>query len=157
MWGNNGHELFHTKRSTAHSGPQAHRPDYYDARDPETKFPPITPLRPPTGSPNLLFILPQVSVKGEVGKNEGSTSRHTGDGKMQKTPIGPPPEQRAQPRGLRGKIVDKKKVDEMTSHRHGDTDHLGMALYGATLSSEQFQHGLCLKEQTYEDFFPSPP
>lgn len=29
----------------------------YDAKDPETKFPPITPLRPPTGAPNVLVIL----------------------------------------------------------------------------------------------------
>ena len=29
----------------------------YDAKDPNTKFPPITPLRPPTGAPNVLVIL----------------------------------------------------------------------------------------------------
>ena len=29
----------------------------YDAKDPDTKFPPITPLRPPTGAPNVLVIL----------------------------------------------------------------------------------------------------
>jgi arylsulfatase len=29
----------------------------YDAKDPETKFPPITPLRPPTGAPNVLIVL----------------------------------------------------------------------------------------------------
>src|SRR6476659_6516337 len=29
----------------------------YDARDPDTKFPPITPLRPPTGAPNVLVVL----------------------------------------------------------------------------------------------------
>ena len=29
----------------------------YDARDPDTKFPPITPLRPPAGAPNVLIIL----------------------------------------------------------------------------------------------------
>jgi hypothetical protein len=29
----------------------------YDAKDPETKFPPITQLRPPTGAPNVLVIL----------------------------------------------------------------------------------------------------
>jgi arylsulfatase A-like enzyme len=29
----------------------------YDAKDPETKFPPITPLRPPRGAPNVLLIL----------------------------------------------------------------------------------------------------
>jgi arylsulfatase A-like enzyme len=29
----------------------------YDARDPDTKFPPIEPLRPPAGAPNVLVIL----------------------------------------------------------------------------------------------------
>jgi arylsulfatase A-like enzyme len=29
----------------------------YDAKDPDTKFPPITPLRPPQGSPNVLIVL----------------------------------------------------------------------------------------------------
>jgi len=29
----------------------------YDAKDPDTKFPPITPLRPPPGAPNVLIIL----------------------------------------------------------------------------------------------------
>jgi arylsulfatase A-like enzyme len=29
----------------------------YDARDPAAKFPPITPLRPPKGAPNVLIIL----------------------------------------------------------------------------------------------------
>jgi arylsulfatase len=29
----------------------------YSATDPDTKFPPITPLRPPTGAPNVLVIL----------------------------------------------------------------------------------------------------
>jgi arylsulfatase A-like enzyme len=29
----------------------------YDAKDPETRFPPIKPLRPPTGAPNILIIL----------------------------------------------------------------------------------------------------
>jgi arylsulfatase len=29
----------------------------YSAKDPDTKFPPITPLRPPTGAPNVLVIL----------------------------------------------------------------------------------------------------
>ena len=29
----------------------------YDAKDPDTKFPPITPLRPPAGAPNVLWIL----------------------------------------------------------------------------------------------------
>src|SRR4249920_813888 len=29
----------------------------YDAKDSDTKFPPIRPLRPPTGAPNVLMIL----------------------------------------------------------------------------------------------------
>jgi arylsulfatase A-like enzyme len=29
----------------------------YDAKDPDTKFPPIEPLRPPKGAPNILIIL----------------------------------------------------------------------------------------------------
>ena len=29
----------------------------YDAKDPDTKFPPITPVRPPAGAPNVLIIL----------------------------------------------------------------------------------------------------
>lgn len=33
------------------------RPTTYDAKDPDTKFPPIRPLRPPTGAPNVLIIL----------------------------------------------------------------------------------------------------
>src|SRR5260370_17027496 len=29
----------------------------YDARDPNSKFPPIQPLRPPLGPPNVLIVL----------------------------------------------------------------------------------------------------
>jgi len=29
----------------------------YDAKDPDTKFPPIRPLRPPAGAPNVLIVL----------------------------------------------------------------------------------------------------
>ncbi len=29
----------------------------YDAKDPDTRFPPITPLRPPDGAPNVLIVL----------------------------------------------------------------------------------------------------
>ena len=32
-------------------------PITYDAKDPETKYPPITPLRPPKGAPNVLIVL----------------------------------------------------------------------------------------------------
>ena len=41
----------------------------YDARDPDTKFPPITPLRPPSGAPNVLIVL-----LDDVGSN-GSQAR----------------------------------------------------------------------------------
>ena len=29
----------------------------FDAKDPEATFPPIEPLRPPDGAPNVLFVL----------------------------------------------------------------------------------------------------
>src|SRR5262245_6418586 len=29
----------------------------FDARDPDTKYPPIRPIRPPTGAPNVLVVL----------------------------------------------------------------------------------------------------
>ena len=29
----------------------------YDAKDPDTHYPPITPLRPPPGAPNVLVVL----------------------------------------------------------------------------------------------------
>ena len=29
----------------------------YDAKDPDTAYPPITPLRPPAGAPNVLIVL----------------------------------------------------------------------------------------------------
>jgi arylsulfatase A-like enzyme len=32
-------------------------PVYEDAKDPEAKFPPIEPVRPPTGAPNVLIVL----------------------------------------------------------------------------------------------------
>jgi hypothetical protein len=32
-------------------------PTTYDAKDPDTSFPPITPLRPPAGAPNVLVVL----------------------------------------------------------------------------------------------------
>jgi hypothetical protein len=29
----------------------------YDAKDPKTSYPPIVPLRPPAGAPNVLIVL----------------------------------------------------------------------------------------------------
>ena len=31
-------------------------PTTYDAKDPNTKYPPITELRPPDGAPNILIV-----------------------------------------------------------------------------------------------------
>jgi hypothetical protein len=45
----------------------------YDAKDPETKFPPITQLRPPTGAPNVLFVL-----LDDVGFGASSGDGHVG-------------------------------------------------------------------------------
>src|SRR6266550_3851721 len=51
----------------------------------------------------------QVSVKGENKKTEQQACRYGPDGKVIKTPIGSPPEAKSSPRGLRGKITEKKK------------------------------------------------
>src|SRR5512134_2508324 len=39
--------------------PEVPRPGLttYDAKDPDTRYPPIEPLRPPTGAPNVLIVL----------------------------------------------------------------------------------------------------
>ena len=39
--------------------PDRRRPSLttYDAKDPDTSFPPIEPLRPPAGAPNVLIVL----------------------------------------------------------------------------------------------------
>jgi arylsulfatase len=44
----------------------------YDAKDPNTKYPPITVLRPPTGAPNVLIILiDDVGLDSIGGRNTG--------------------------------------------------------------------------------------
>ena len=50
----------------------------YDARDPNTKFPPITPLRPPTGAPNVLVILIDDASITRSAPRSGSWSRWRG-------------------------------------------------------------------------------
>jgi len=57
----------------------------------------------------------KVSIKGETKTDEQSQCRYGPDGKVQKTPIGPPPEQKEMPGGLKGRVV-KKKVDEMMDY-----------------------------------------
>jgi hypothetical protein len=51
----------------------------------------------------------QVSVKGENKKTEQQACRYGPDGKVIKTPVGPTPESKSAPRGLRGKVAEKKK------------------------------------------------
>jgi hypothetical protein len=51
----------------------------YDARDPETEFPPIQPLRPPPGAPNVLLILLDDAGYGAMGTFGGPTSTPAAD------------------------------------------------------------------------------
>ena len=56
--------------------PERHHPGLttYDAKDPNTQFPPIESLRPPPGAPNVLVILIDdagfgaASAFGEIGR-----------------------------------------------------------------------------------------
>lgn len=57
----------------------------------------------------------QVSIKGDTKKEEQAQCRYGPDGKLQKTPVGAPPEPKAPPRGLKGKIV-AKKVEELKDY-----------------------------------------
>jgi len=57
----------------------------------------------------------EISLKGEVKKREQKECRYGADGKVQKTPIGAPPEPKKQTRGLKGKVVEKK-VDELKDY-----------------------------------------
>jgi hypothetical protein len=56
-----------------------------------------------------------VRVKGDVKKEQLQLCRYGPDGKVQKTPTGPPPPQSKAPRGLKGKIVEQK-VEEMKDY-----------------------------------------
>src|SRR5271168_2102527 len=51
----------------------------YDARDPDTEFPRIQPLRPPVGAPNVLLILLDDAGYGAMGTFGGPTSTPTAD------------------------------------------------------------------------------
>src|SRR4051812_39311354 len=59
----------------------------YDAKDPATAFPPIEPLRPPEGAPNVLVILLDDAGSARrrrsadrVRRPTSSVSRRTGSG-----------------------------------------------------------------------------
>jgi hypothetical protein len=57
-----GRQLLHI-RDARHVGLRT-----YDAKDPDTSFPPIVPLRPPAGPPNVL-----VNLLDDVGFGSSST------------------------------------------------------------------------------------
>ncbi len=52
-----------------------------------------------------------ISIKGDEKSRTQKSCYYGADGKVQKNPIGPPPEEPKKKRGLRGKIVEKKKAD----------------------------------------------
>jgi hypothetical protein len=52
-----------------------------------------------------------VSIKGKTRKDEQAQCRYGADGKVQKTPIGPPAEPKPVPAGLKGKIIEKKAAE----------------------------------------------
>jgi hypothetical protein len=75
----------------------------YDARDPDTKFPPIEPLRPPEGAPNVLVILlddigfrggervrrpVQHAHRGEAGRRRAEVHTVPFDGVVRTVPQG---------------------------------------------------------------------
>jgi hypothetical protein len=53
----------------------------------------------------------QLSLKGEVKNTKLNSCRYGPDGKVQKTPIGDPPPPPEKKRGLRGKVIEKKKEE----------------------------------------------
>jgi len=58
----------------------------------------------------------EVSIKGDTKKDEQFQCRYGPDGILQKTQIGPPPEQKEMPtKGLKGRVV-QKKVGEMKDY-----------------------------------------
>jgi hypothetical protein len=53
----------------------------------------------------------QLSLKGEVKNTKLNSCRYGPDGKVQKTLLGDPPPPPEQKRGLRGKVIEKKKEE----------------------------------------------
>lgn len=56
-----------------------------------------------------------VAVKDETKKEQQQQCQYGPDGKVMKTPVGPPPAPQEQPRGLKGKIAGKK-IEEMKDY-----------------------------------------
>lgn len=56
-----------------------------------------------------------ILLKGEVKKTEQNMCQYGPDGKVVKTPLGPPPAPPQQQRGVKGRIIEKK-VDELKDY-----------------------------------------
>ena len=54
----------------------------YDAKDPDTKFPPIEPIRPPDGAPNVLIVLLDDVGLGRVRRLAGPVPRRTSNASL---------------------------------------------------------------------------
>src|SRR5262245_51168601 len=54
---NEGDQMTIDRRVLPIPDPPSRSPDVLDAKDPEAVFPPIAPLRPPEGAPNVLVVL----------------------------------------------------------------------------------------------------
>ena len=63
----------------------------YDAKDPDTKFPPIEPLRPPKGAPNVLIVLIDDCGFGAVERirrpDHHADRRAAGEGRAEVQPL----------------------------------------------------------------------
>ena len=73
----------------------ARGPGTYDAKDPDTSFPPIEPLRPPAGAPNVLVVLLDDVGFGASARSAGRcqtpTARAPGRERPASTPASTPP------------------------------------------------------------------
>ena len=52
----------------------------FDAKDPEAKFTPIEPLRPPAGAPNVLIVLLDASASAPRAPSGGRSRRRRPNG-----------------------------------------------------------------------------
>ena len=93
----------------------------YDAKDPDTAFPPIEPLLPPAGAPNVLIVLID-----DVGF--GASSAFGG-------PCQTPNFERLADNGLRAQ-TDATMMAEMLAWSRSRGIYAGISLQGATLRED---------------------
>ena len=61
----------------------------YDARDPETKYPPIKPVHPPDGAPNVLVVLIDDVGFGASSAFGGRARRRSGEARGRRAEVQP--------------------------------------------------------------------